>query len=49
MAILEKLGAEDYLFAARLAMEEIVRMMRRYADGPRFRAEIEAGCAAAPS
>jgi hypothetical protein len=40
---LETLTTEDYEWAADLSMKEIVKMIGRYADGPRFRAEIEAG------
>lgn len=38
---LEPLGADDYHWAAELAMREIVRMIGRYAAGPDFRREIE--------
>ena len=38
---LETLTTDDYEWAAELSMKEIVKMMGRYATGPRFRAEIE--------
>jgi len=40
---LERLTAEDYEWAAELSMREIVKMIGRYAEGERFRAEIKAG------
>jgi hypothetical protein len=42
---LEKLGADDYEWAAELSMREVVKMIARYGEGPRFRAEIEGASA----
>jgi hypothetical protein len=39
---LEKLTTDDYEWAAELSMKEVVKMVGRYAAGPRFREEIEA-------
>jgi hypothetical protein len=44
-SLLEALGnltADDYEWAAELSMKEVVKMIGRYASGPRFREEIEA-------
>jgi hypothetical protein len=38
---LEKLEADDYEWAAELSMKQIVETIGRYADGARYRAEIE--------
>jgi hypothetical protein len=35
------LSRDDYEWAAELSMKEIVKTVGKYADGPRFRAEIE--------
>lgn len=43
------LSAEDYRFAADLAVRQVVRMMDRYADPARCRAEITGGPAPAPT
>ncbi len=42
---LELLTAEDYEYAAELSMKQIVKTIGRYADGARYRAEIERGTA----
>jgi hypothetical protein len=39
---LGKLTTDDYEWAAELSMKEVVKMVGRYAAGPRFRKEIEA-------
>ena len=44
---LESLTTDDYEWAAELSMKEIVKMVGRYAAGPRFRAEIENAAARA--
>jgi len=43
---LEHLQVEDYHWAAELSMRELAKMIARYADGPSFRREIEAGASA---
>ena len=43
---LERLTADDYEYAAELSMNQIVKSIGRYAEGARFRAEIESGAAA---
>jgi hypothetical protein len=43
---LEALSADDYEYAAELSMKEIVKAIGRYAEGARYRAEIERGSAA---
>ena len=43
---LERLEVEDYRAAARDAVEQVAAMMERYADGARYRAEIESGASA---
>jgi hypothetical protein len=45
-AMLDSLGrleASDYVFAAELAVEQVVATMERYAEGDAYRREIEAG------
>jgi len=42
---LEALTADDYERAAELSMKQIAKTIGRYADGARYRAEIEAGSA----
>lgn len=42
---LARLEAADYVFAAELAVEQVVAMMERYADGDAYRREIEKGVA----
>jgi hypothetical protein len=42
---LEELGEDDYEWAAELSMQEVVKMIACYAEGERFRAEIEATAA----
>lgn len=42
---LAKLATDDYEWAAELSMKQIVQTIGRYADGARYRAEIEAGTA----
>ncbi len=42
---LEKLTADDYEWAAELSMKQIVKTIGRYAEGARYRAEIESGSA----
>lgn len=46
---LEALSAEDYWFAADLAVRQVAEMMEKYADAPAYRAEIEAAGAGAPA
>jgi len=46
---LEALSAEDYWFAADLAVRQVAEMMEKYADAPAYRAEIEATGAGAPA
>jgi hypothetical protein len=46
--LLEGLGAltaDDYEWAAELSMKQVVKTIGRYADGARYRAEIESGSA----
>jgi len=43
---LAKLTEADYEWAAQLSMREVVGLIGRYAEGPAFRAEIEAAAAA---
>jgi hypothetical protein len=43
---LELLTADDYEWAAERSMKQIAKTIGRYADGARYRAEIEAGAAA---
>ena len=40
---LEKLTADDYEYAAELSMKQIAKTIGRYAEGARYRAQIEAG------
>jgi len=42
---LETLTADDYEYAAELSMKQIATTIGRYADGARYRAEIERGAA----
>ncbi len=46
---LARLSAEDYHWAAELAMREVARSIERYAAGPDFRREIEASSPAPPA
>lgn len=51
LELLEALGrltADDYAWAAELSVKEVVKLIARYAEGERFRAEIEAAAAATP-
>jgi hypothetical protein len=45
---LERLTADDYEWAAELSMRTVVELIGRYADGPRYRAQIEDAPAAGP-
>lgn len=40
---LATLTADDYEWAAQLSMQEVVKLIGRYAAGPRYRVEIESG------
>ena len=43
---LERLTADDYEHAAELSMRQIVQTVSRYAEGARYRAQLESGVAA---